>query len=130
LAGGIPRPVEACSLRQNRGSGVSLRIKARKEALAPGLPGDALEGHVIVRRCATDTPRGDATITVAEEHTAFVIDRDFIKVEQVAIGLAAALLPDAGMVLHRIVWGSIDCHPGLTLIVGGRDKSIPLARET
>src|SRR5205807_8360082 len=42
----------------------------------------------------------------------------------------ATLLPDSGVVLRWIVGSSIYRYPGLTLIVGGRDKGIPLSRET
>src|SRR6266404_60451 len=44
--------------------------------------------------------------------------------------MAAALLPDAGLALHWIIWSGIDSRPGRAAVVGGGDKRIPFAWET
>src|SRR5260370_17350 len=70
-------------------------------------------------------------VAVAIEHPAVVVDGDFVKVEQVAVPVfsAPAPLPDAGVVLNRIVGCSIDRDPGATFVIGSGDEDIPHAGE-
>src|SRR5207248_5745436 len=70
-------------------------------------------------------------IAVAVEDAAFVIDRDLIEIQQVAVAVfaAATLLPNAGMVLDGIVRRGVNRYPGAPLVVGGGDIGIPDALE-
>src|ERR1700719_15623 len=70
-------------------------------------------------------------VAVAIEHVAFVVDGDFVKIEEITIAVfsAAAPLPDAGVVLNGIVGCGIDRDPGATLVIGRGDKDIPHAGE-
>src|SRR5207249_4563808 len=71
------------------------------------------------------------TITVTVEHSAFVIDCDFVKVEQVAVSIltAAALLPNTCVVLNGIVRRGVDRDPGPALVIGSSDIRIPHTGE-
>ena len=72
------------------------------------------------------------TVAVSVKNPAFVIDSDFIKVEQVTVTVlsAATLLPDAGRSLYWVVRRSIDRDPGPAFVVSGRDEGIPHALES
>src|SRR5438552_17050176 len=107
-----------------------IRIKLGDDRLAAELSGHPHVGGEIIRRTPRDTAHRHATITVTVEDTAVVVDRDLIKIEQVAILMAATCLPDSAHVLHRIVRGSIDSSPGNTAVVGRGDVCVPFARET
>ena len=94
------------------------------------MPSNALERYEVIRRRPPDAAGSHASVAVAKEDPAILIDSDLIKVEQVAIGLGAALLPDAGVALDGIVRSSVYCYPGLALVVSGSDEGIPFTRKT
>src|SRR5258708_4669574 len=73
-----------------------------------------------------------AAVAVAIKHAAFVIHRDFVEVEQVAIAVlpTAALLPDAGVVLNWIVRCRIDRDPGPPFVIRSCDVRIPHTCES
>src|SRR5207247_11362684 len=105
-------------------------VEAGENSLAAGLTRDAHVGCEIIRRRAGDTTLRDATVAVSIEHVAFVVHRDLIKVEQVAIIMAATLLPDAGHALNGIIGSGVNRRPRCASIVGGGDERIPFARKT
>src|SRR6202022_3901958 len=74
-----------------------------------------------------DADQAVTAVTVTVEHAAFVVHSDFVKVEQVAVAVlsAAALLPNAGMVLNGVVRRGVDRDPGPALVIGSGDIHIP-----
>src|SRR5439155_1073703 len=90
----------------------------------------AHEGGEIFGRCPGDAPRADTAVAVSIQDSAFVIDRDFVEVEQVAVLVAAPLLPDAGHALDGIVRRGVDRDPGPAPVIGRGDERVPDPRET
>src|SRR5438105_4977383 len=99
----IPRAGEAWRFRRQCDSRIGIIIIAGEQSFAAALTSDAHIGNEIICAGAGDAVYRYATVAVAVKDSAFVIYRNFIEVEQVAIFGAAALLPDAGHALHRIV---------------------------
>ena len=89
-------------------AGAKLRaVESGKEAAATGLAGNSsqrvLRGYGAC--CGVLSwighARASATIGIANQHAAKLVDRDVIKVEQVAARIAAAAIPDAAT-LHWV----------------------------
>src|ERR1700731_2902165 len=119
---------EAGRLRSARSTGqVGRRIVAGEDAAAPGLTSHGHPGGEVVRAGPADAAGGGATIAIAVKNVALIVDGDFSEVEQVAVLRAAALLPDAGGVLHGIVRRDVDGRPGRTAIKGAGDEGVPFA---
>src|SRR5438105_3368384 len=106
---GIARAGQAGGFRRDGFGGT--RIKRSQQWFAAELARDAHEGAKIVGSRAGDARPTPAAVAVAIEHTAFVVDRDLVKIQQVAIVMAATLLPDAGHALDGIIRGSVDRLP-------------------
>ena len=70
--------------------------------------------YEIVRAGSRDTLGAHATIAVAVKNPAFVVDSDFVEVEQIALDVAATALPDTSFALDRIVRRRVDCCPRTT----------------
>src|SRR6266403_912120 len=107
----IARPGQAGSFRRCW----FYRVKIGEQALASRLPRNAHEGDEIVGGCAGDAPFSHAPVAVAVESAPMVVYRDFVEIEQIAVVVAAALLPDTGPALNGIIWRSVDRYPGLPL---------------
>jgi len=82
-------------------------VESGKQAAAAGLAGYCRE-RVLRRRGAgcgvlawIGYARPGAAIGIANQHTAEFVDRDVVKVEQVAARIAAAAIPDTAT-LHRV----------------------------
>src|SRR5260370_30724439 len=71
----------------------------------------------------------DAAVIVPKQHAAFAIHRDFVEIEQVAVRVTAASLPNAAESLNRIVRRGVDDTPVIAAIVGCGNVEIPKARE-
>src|SRR6266404_9629351 len=106
------------------------RVKIGEQGLAAGLPRHSHKGDKIIGRCACDAAFGHTSIAVAVENPASVVHGDFVEIQQIAVLMAATLLPNAGVTLNWIVWRSVDGYPCLPSIVGCGNKGIPFARET
>src|SRR5438094_8367337 len=106
------------------------RVKIGEQRLATGLPRHAHERDKIIGGCAGDAPFSHAPIAVSVESAAMVVYRDFVEVEQIAVIVAAALLPDPSLALNGIVRRRVDRHPRLTFVVSSSDERVPLYRET
>src|SRR5437588_7321279 len=106
------------------------RVKIDEQGLAAGLPRHSHKGDKIIGRCACDAAFGYTSIAVAVENPASVVHGDFVEIQQIAVLMAATLLPNAGVTLNWIVWRSVDGYPCLPSIVGCGNKGIPFARET
>src|SRR5437870_7950139 len=92
-----------------------IRIELREERFTAGLPRDShksstfevgpgidVRGQTAAQIIPVDARLSVTTVAVAVEHPAFIVERDFVKIEKVAVAIlaAAALLPNAGMVLN------------------------------
>src|SRR5438094_7410122 len=106
------------------------RVKIGEQWLATGLTRHAHERDKIIGGCAGDAPFSHAPIAVSVESAAMVVYRDFVEVEQIAVIVAAALLPDPSLALNGIVRRRVDRHPRLTFVVSRSDERVPLPRET
>src|SRR6266403_5733266 len=106
------------------------RVQIREQALASRLPGNTHEGNKIIACCARDAAFSHAPVAVAVENPAMVVHRDLVKVEQIAVIVAATLLPNPSLALNGIVRRRVDRHPRLTFIVSRSDERVPLSRET
>src|SRR5256714_3860669 len=124
--GRIARPGQARSFRRCR----FYWVKIGEQGLAAGLPRHSHKRDKIVGRCARDAARRHATVAVSVENTSMVVHGDFVKIEQVAVLVTAALLPNAAVTLNRIVWRSVDRYPRLTFVVCGGNEGIPFALKT
>src|SRR5579859_391522 len=89
-------------------AGAELRaVKSGKQPSAAGLAGYGRER--VLRRCRAGRgvlswigyARAGAAIGIADQHAAKLVDRNIVKVEQVAARIAAAAVPDAAP-LHRV----------------------------
>src|SRR5207244_6791901 len=116
--GGIARTGEAGRLRHC--GFVYVWVVAGENTLAATLTRHAHVGVKIVGRRTGDAGPARTAVAVAIEHMAFVVHRDFVEVEQVAIVMAATLLPDTGHALNRIIRGGVDRCPGHAAMLGGR----------
>ena len=125
---GIARAGEARRFRRHGGSCIGVGIVAGEQGLAAALPRHAHVGGEIVRRGASDTTLGHTTIAVAIKDAAFVIDGDLIKVEQVAVGVASALLPNTTHALDRIVRCCVYRGPSLATVVSSGDERDTICR--
>src|SRR5438093_7061433 len=105
-------------------------VKTGEQPFATRLTRNPHEGNKVIGCRAGDAARGHATIAVSIQNSAFVIDGDFVEVEQVSVLMAATLLPDAGHALNRTVWRRVDRRPGLATVISGGDEGVPFARET
>src|SRR5438874_13805996 len=113
----IALPSQTRRLRFCRFSHVKLRVKT----FAAGLACHPHESYEIVRRCSRNTTSSDATIAIAIEHAAFVIERDFVEIEQDSPGFAPTLLPDTRHALHWSVGCGLACRPSCRAIISGID---------
>src|SRR5882762_1244709 len=94
---------KASRFRSHGGRRVRGAIHECEQASATRLTGDAhVSGEVIGSR-ARDTLLTNTAVAVAIKHAAAVIHRNLVEVEQVAFVMSAALLPDTGHILNRIV---------------------------
>src|SRR5436309_2338212 len=109
---------------------VYVYVVACENTLAARLARNAHEGVKIVSRRTGDAGPARTAVAVAIEHMAFVVDRDLVEVEQVAVLSAAALLPDAGHALDGIVGRGVDRCPRDTAVVSDGDERIRFDRET
>src|SRR5438094_7707740 len=96
--GRIARPGQTGSFRRCR----FYWVKIGEQGLAAGLPRHSHKRDKIVGRCARDAARGYATVAVSVESAAMVVHGDFVKIEQIAVIVAAALLPDPSLALNGI----------------------------
>src|SRR5882762_1808032 len=71
----------------------------------------------------------DAAVIVSEQHAAFAIHRDFVEIEQVAVRVTAAALPDAAQSLDRVVRRGVDYAPVIAAVIGRGDVEIPETRK-
>src|SRR5205085_4057139 len=124
--GRIARPGQTGSFRRCR----FYRVQIGEQGLASRLPGNTHEGDKIIARCARDAARRHAAVAVSVENASMVVHGDFVKIEQIAVVVAAALLPDPGLALNGIVRRRVDRHPRLTFVVRRSDERVPLSRET
>src|SRR5438093_4195171 len=106
------------------------RVKIGEQRFAAGLPRHSHKCDKIIGCCARDAARCHASVAVSIESASVVVHRDFVEIQQIAVVVAAALLPDTGPALNGIIWRGVDCHPRLTLVVGGGNERVPFARET
>src|SRR5437773_2210710 len=106
------------------------RVKIGEQAPASRLPGNAHEGDEIIGGCAGDASLGHASVAVSVENASMIVHGDFVEIQQIAVIVAAALLPNAGRTLNRIVRRRVDRHPRLTFVVSRSDERVPLSRET
>ena len=90
---------------------------------------DAHEGSEVVRGSARNTTIAYATIAVAVKDAPVLIDGDFVEVEQVAVLMATALLPDTAGMLNGIIRSSVHRDPMLPVIIGRGDECVPIAGE-
>jgi len=105
-------------------------IKTGEQALTSRLARHAHEGDKIIGSCARDAAFGDAPVAVSVEDVPFIVHGDFVKIEQIAVLMAATLLPDARHALHGIVGCGVHRRPRRAAIVGGGDERVPFAGET
>src|SRR6266403_456129 len=124
--GRIARPGQTGSFRRCR----FYWVKIGEQGLAAGLPRHSHKRDKIIACCACDAALSHAPITVAVENPPSVVHRDFVKIEQIAVVVAAALLPDPSLALNGIVSRRVDRHPRLTFVVRRSDERVPLSRET
>src|SRR5437660_9118718 len=119
---GIARPGKAGRFWQRRF--VYVHVVALQNTLAAALTRDAhICGEIIGRR-AGDTTLGHAAVAVAVKNVTFVIHCDLVKIKQVAIVMAATLLPDASHALNGIIRSGVYRRPRGAAIVGGGDERI------
>src|SRR5882724_8980877 len=123
---GIARAGQARSFRRRW----FYRVKIGEQRFAARLPRHSHEGDKVIGRCAGDAARRHASVAVSVESASVVVHRDFVEIEQIAVVVAAALLPDTGPALNGIIWRGVDCHPRLTLVVSRGNERVPFARET
>src|SRR5437867_3705507 len=124
--GGIARAGQAGSFRRCW----FYRVKIGEQAPASRLPRNAHEGDEIIGGCARDAALSHAPVAVSVESASMVVHRDLVKIEQIAVIVAAALLPDPSLALNGIVRRRVDRHPRLTFVVSRSDERVPLPRET
>src|SRR5579864_4293897 len=98
--------------------------------LMAGLARDAHVGDEIVRTGSANTASAHATIAVAIKNMTFVVDGDFVEVEQIALKVAAALLPNSGPGLNRVVRRGVDGGPGFAAVISRGDERIPAPGKT
>src|SRR5882724_12735710 len=124
--GGIARAGQAGSFRRCW----FYRVKIGEQAPASRLPRNAHEGDEIIGGCAGDAALSHAPVAVSVESAPMIVHGAFVEIQQIAVVVAAALLPDTGPALNGIIWRGVDCHPRLPLVVGGGNERVPFARET
>src|SRR5437870_13779860 len=74
-------------------------IKTGEQALTSRLARHAHEGDKIIGSCARDAAFGDAPVADSVEDVPFIVPRDFVKIEQIGVLMAATLLPGAAHTL-------------------------------
>src|SRR6202045_3579844 len=121
---------KASGFRHLRRRSVSIGIVACEERLAARLTRHAHVSDEIIRCGACDATRRDAAVAVAIEDSAFVVDCDLIKIEQIPVLRASPLLPDPRHALNRIVRRGVDGPPGNAAVISSSDECIPFAWET
>ena len=125
----IARAGKAGGVRRQCCSGIGVPVVTGEQRLTTRLARDTHEGGEIIRGRARDAAVCHTAIAVAEENASKFVDGDFVEVEQVAILVATALLPDAAGMLNRVIRRSVDSDPVLAAIVSGGDEDIPVARK-
>src|SRR5947209_10405641 len=126
--GVVALPGQAGRLRNRGCRRIGICVIGLEQRLTTGLAGDAHVSDVIVRPGATNTTGADASVTVAVKNASFVVDGDFVKVEEVTIKSATTLLPDSRHTLDRVVRRRVDGCPSLTAIISGRYENVPFPR--
>src|SRR5690349_15431576 len=109
-------------------------IKSRKETFSAHLPGNRSERILgrcgtagrVLRRIAYTT--SGATVRIANQHAAELVDGNVIEVEQIAAGIAASLIPDAAA-LHGVGRRGVGGCPSAAAVVGDRDIQMPDTQE-
>src|ERR1700676_2234129 len=105
-------------------------IERAEEAAAADLASDRGERVLGRRRSGAGVLRrirhaaSGATVRVSHQHSAGLVHRNVIEVQQIAARIAAATIPDA-TALHRIGRRSIHGRPGAAGIVGKGDVQMP-----
>src|SRR5258708_1661232 len=109
-------------------------VKSSKQAAASGLASDGSQSVLCrgwtpgcVLCCICNTGSG-AAIGVTHQHATEFIYGNIVKVEQVAAGIAAALVPYT-TTLHRIRRRGISRGPGAATVVGNGHIEMPYAGE-
>src|SRR5207248_3214992 len=67
-------------------------------------------------------------IGITDQHPPELINSNVIEVEQVAAGIAPALVPDA-TTLHRVCRSGVGSGPGSAAVVSERDQQVPNTGE-
>src|SRR6476646_7544771 len=109
-------------------------VECGKQPAAASLASDCRQR--VLRRCRPGRgilcwighARAGATIRITDEHTAKLVDRNVIKVEQVAARIAAAAIPDAAT-LHRVRRSCIRSRPGPAAVISEGHVKMPDAEE-
>ena len=81
----IACPGKTCLLRQDRGRRIGISIIAGKNSFTPGLASYPHMRHEVVMRAATDTFRCNTSVAESVKHTAFVINSDLGKIQEVSL---------------------------------------------
>src|SRR5215467_3541897 len=98
-------------------------IKSGKQAAPSALPGNGCESVLSCSRTVGGILRwigyaaASAAIGISHEHAPELIYRNVVKVEQVAAGIAAPLVPYTAS-LHRVGRSCVGGGPGAAAIVG------------
>src|SRR5205807_7510433 len=107
------------------------RIEASKHPPTARLPRDRGCCGISIAACGCRGLRAVATgaaVDVADEHSAFLINRHVKEVEQVAANVGAAVGPNVSA-LHRSIRRGVTSRPGQSAIERVRDVEMPDAIE-
>src|SRR5437868_8938424 len=115
-------------LRKQRCRRIGGCVVCRKQSLAASLTRHAHVSDEVIWTGACNTSGADTTVTVTVKNPAFVVDRNFVEVEQIALQVAAATLPDTGLALHRVVRSSVHGRPRFAAVISGSNEDVPTAR--
>src|SRR6266851_9863186 len=99
----IARAGKACGFRSQCARCVRRAVHESEQTLATGLSGHTHVRGGVIRSCAGNTFFAHTPVAVAIKHAASVVHRNLVEVEQVAIVMTAALLPDSRHTLNWII---------------------------
>src|SRR5439155_21892226 len=109
-------------------------VKGCKQATATHLPRDGSQrilrgGRTVgcILRLIRYAGAGTA-IGITDQHPPELINRNVVEVEQVAAGIAPALVPDAAT-LYRVCGSGVGSGPGSAAIVSKGDQRVPNTGE-
>src|SRR5258708_422790 len=126
----IAQTRKASGFRSRGTRRVRCAVHESEQTLATGLPGYTQARGEVIRCRACNTFFAHTAVAVAIKHAGSVVHRNLVEVEQVAIVMAAALLPDTSHTLNGIIRRGIYGRPGRTAVIGRGYEHIPLARKT